>query len=415
MMWLLACGSLPAGLIPDPATSVTPPASTLATPTRRPTTRPAITPLGVPVSPLKTPTATTPPTDTPPPWLRATIEAIVKSYLSPIGTPACAPCLLTPTPAITRTALPGHVSPLPTPRPGGGSPLATPKVVTGTQPGAPFNITDQIKLLDPADNVRMLPEPGQLEFKWVWVGHGCAAPPQGQGFEVRIWPNQAGFGPMGVMDAKQQGAIRCEAKTGTRTFEVGNLRGAPGVIAGGGGGLFRWDVALVRLDPYAPQMAAASRVFELPTGPATPTPTPGPTRVPKPASQDWGDISLLQPDDNFALASGIKKLEFHWRWSLSKECARPPAGYGFELRIWPERPDEGPMGAMGDARYAQDAIFCDSGHFGYLVNTLGTTPGVLKTGAGRFRWDVVLVQLEPYTILVTSGSRAFELPGAVRQ
>ena len=357
------------------------------------------------------PTATPPPTDTPPPWLRATIEAIVKSYLSPIGTPACAPCVLTPAPAITLTAPAGHVSPLATPRPGGGSPLATPKAITGTQPGMPANITDKIKLLEPGDNVRMLPEPGRLEFKWVWVGHGCAAPPQGQGFEVRVWPNRAGFGPMGVADAKQQGAIRCEDKTGTRTLEVGNLRSAAGIIAGGGGGQFRWDVALVKLDPYAPQMAAASRVFELPYGAPTPTPTPGPTRVPVPAGQDWGGIALTQPDDNFALDTGVKKLEFHWVWSLSKDCARPPSGYGFELRIWPDRPGAGPMGAMGDAKLAQNAIFCDSGHFGYLVNTLNSTPGVLQAGAGPFRWDVVLVQLDPYTILVTAGSRAFVLPG----
>jgi hypothetical protein len=364
------------------------------------------------------PTPTVPPTDTPPPWLAATIDAIVRSYLSPIGTPVCETCALGPTPAITAIPAPGRGSPLPSPRPGSAvSPLATPEVVSRTLPARPFNITDKILLLEPAENVQMKEEPGRLEFKWVWVGHGCAKPPQNQGFEIRIWPDQAGATPMGVMDAKKQDAIRCEEKTGTRTFEVGNLRGAPGVMAGGGGGQFRWDVALVQLDPYAPQAAAASRVFELPAGPPTVTPTPGPTRVPQPVAveKDWGGITLTQPDDNTVLAAGTKKLEFHWVWSLSPNCERPPAGYGFELRIWPEQAGVAPMGAMGDAKGAQTAIFCESGHFGYLVNNLNTTPGVLQIGTGRLRWDVVLVQLDPYTILITPISRAFDLPSAAEE
>ena len=114
-----------------------------------------------------------------------------------------------------------------------------------------------------------------------------------------------------------------------------------------------------------------------------------------------------------ALPEKTKQFEFQWRWSLSTACELPPEGYGFELRLWPDYPGYGPLGAMGDARLSQDQVSCEGavGKFRYMVTDLNKTPAFQIAGAGRFRWDVVLVRLDPYQIVVQPGSWSFEIPG----
>jgi hypothetical protein len=282
-------------------------------------------------------------------------------------------------------------------------------IVPPPQPPLPFG---GITLVELRDEIALPADVGRVEFKWVWDDKGCASPPEGQAFEIRIWPDLPGAVPLGVMDASQQDAIVCEPKSGTRIYEVGNLRGAP-AISGVPGGRFRWHVALVELESQNLIAVSESRVFELPLANLpTPTPVPSQPRVAWPG-QNAGVISLEQPQDNHSLPESTGQFEFKWRWSLSDACQLPPAGYGFELRIWPDHPDFGPLGAMGDARLSQADIFCDpaSGLFGYLVPDLKKTPAVQAAGAGRFRWDVVLVQLDPYKSVLASASRVFELAG----
>lgn len=278
--------------------------------------------------------------------------------------------------------------------------------VSGGAPGA------GIRLLELRDNVALPDNVGRVEFKWIWEGHGCASPPDGQAFEIRIWPDMPGVTPLGVMDATETDAIACDELSGARSYEVGNLRGAPGVSSVNGG-RFRWHVALVELESQALISVSESRAFDLPPGAPTSTPTPTPPRVSLSTGQDAGTINLALPQDNLALPEKTELFEFRWRWSLAAACELPPPGYGFELRIWPDRPEYGPLGAMGDASMSQASVFCDpnTALFGYQIPNLQKTPAVKEAGAGRFRWDVALVRLDPYETVIASGSWAFELPG----
>jgi hypothetical protein len=194
-----------------------------------------------PASKTYTPTSTPRPTDTATPKPTATA--------SPTNTPS--PPTRTPTPPVTPAR---SISPTQTPLPSG----------LGTGPA--------IILIELPDKFSLRADASRVEFKWIWEGKECAPPPEGQGFEIRIWPEQPGFGPLGAMDASKQDEIACDPKSGTRSYEIGNLRGTPGVSAVGSG-RFRWDVALVKLDPYTPIAVSGSRIFDLPPVP-TPTPTP---------------------------------------------------------------------------------------------------------------------------------------------
>lgn len=339
--------------------------------------------------------------------------------LTPSATPTLTPSR-TPRPSPTLTPSSTLRPPAPPPAPGAPSPPTS--AAAGTSTGAPATppsptaaaLAGGISLVELLDNITLPADVGRVEFKWVWDGRGCAAPPDGQAFEIRIWPDLPGVTPLGVMDASQPDAVVCDAKSGTRSYEVGNLRGAP-AVASVGSGHFRWQVALVELSSQRVTAVSEVRAFDLPPAPTTPTltPTPTPPHVALPPAQGGGVISLELPQDNHVLPQGTNLLEFKWRWSLSSACELPPPGYGFELRIWPDRPDSGPLGAMGDARTRQKDVFCDpSSHvFSYLVTDLKKTPAVEAAGAGRFRWDVVLIQLEPYVVVNLSPSYVFELPG----
>ncbi len=370
---------------------------------------------GLPL-PLRTPTPTQP----------ALLINFEVTVILPTPTPTATALPLptaTPVPA-TETPAP-ELPPTPTLTPiGGSSPInPTPTAVPPLEPiTSTASITPTvswefsgINLLEPPDSFGLPAETIAAEFKWQW-GQGCEPLPEGQGFEVRVWPDLPGYSPMGVMDAAaNQKDVACEPKSGTRSYRVSSLRDAAGVKQTGFG-RFRWDVALVQLQPYAPLTASGSRVFDLPPDPSQPTPTPSPIPRVTLASGEplGGTISLFEIQDGFTLPEDAKKVEFKWNWSQANAtCLALPEGYGFEVRVWPDRPDFGPMGAMGDARQSQKDIFCDgsNGLRGYLVLDIKQTPAVATAGAGRFRWDVVLVQLEPYTILTQSESRTFNLPG----
>ncbi len=268
-------------------------------------------------------------------------------------------------------------------------------------------VKGDIELIELPASLQFNQDTLRVEFKWVWKDKGCQPPPEGQGFEVRVWPERSGFGPLGVMDAADQDAIFCDEKSGVRMFEVGNLRSAPGVMAVDGGP-FRWDVALVQLDPYTVLNVAPSRAFYLPPAAPAFTPTPAPPR----AESADGKIDLLEPPDNQTLPSGAEKVEFRWRWSQSPNCQLPPPGYGFELRVWPSLANAAPMGAMGNAAQNQAQIFCDptAGLFSYQVPNINLIPATKERGSGEYRWDVILTRLNPYSPTLFSEVRVFWLP-----
>jgi hypothetical protein len=323
------------------------------------------------------------PTHTPTPTFTATLT------LTPTNTPS--PSILQPEPGVS----PANGTPA------GTASAATEGVVVNGGP-----ISGNIIPVELADHISLPANVERVEFKWIWKDRGCEAPPDGQGFEIRIWPERPGYGPMGIMDAADQSVIACDEKTGARIYEMGDLRAAPGVNAVDGG-RFRWEVALVQLDPYEALDVSPSRIFDLPSALPPPSPTPTPRRV----SSTEGIITPVEPLHNYLFPAETKKVEFRWRWSQAPNCELPPADYGFELRIWPEQPDFQPLGAMGNAREKQAEIFCDpmSGLFSYTVPHIWLTPAALQTKATRFYWDVTLIQLEPYKPVNSSEKRIIEL------
>ncbi len=126
------------------------------------------------------------------------------------------------------------------------------------------------------------------------------------------------------------------------------------------------------------------------------TPTP-PALRPQKASQQGsidGTIELIAPDDNMQIGDTV---EFKWRWLENKGCVEPPDGYAFEIRVWRDNNAAGPRGAM-DAKAQKQNISCDptTGIRSFTIGGIKTVPGFEGSTEGRFRWDVALVQLEPY-------------------
>jgi len=361
------------------------------------------------------PTAPVPPTATPSPTTTQTPTPTHTATSSPTFTPtATPPPTSTPTfrPTATPTLTTLPVSPLQTPE----TPVLTatlpltapdPDVLVLSSGGG----SGAIRLVDLPDEATLPADVQRVEFKWVWQEATCDPLPDGYGFEIRVWPERPGFIPLGVNDAAKPEEITCEPKGGTRRYEVGDLRAAPGVEAVNGG-RFRWEVVLVQLDPYQVLDVSPSRAFELPPAGPTPTPTPSPLRVAVPPNGDFGAINLVELQHEVSLPPNPQQVEFRWDWSLSQACALPPVGYGFELRVWPTDPKFGPMGAMGNAQESQSAITCDlsSGQFGYLLPDIQKTPALQEVSSGRFYWDIILVQLDPYTPTLRSGVRIFTIP-----
>jgi hypothetical protein len=59
-----------------------------------------------------------------------------------------------------------------------------------------------------------------------------------------------------------------------------------------------------------------------------------------------------------------------------------------------------------DGNFACNA---ETGVYTYLVTFLKSKPGVKPVGAGKFLWDVALVQLSPYQPVLTTQPRLFEI------
>ncbi len=123
-----------------------------------------------------------------------------------------------------------------------------------------------------------------------------------------------------------------------------------------------------------------------------------------------GAINLVTIDNGHVFAPGIGEVEFSWIWTGADGCVPPPDGYGFDLRIWPDRPDFGPLG-VDKVATLQEAIACipETGRRVYRLGYLSGTPAVKAQGAGFFLWDVALVQINPYTPLYASPPRRFEI------
>lgn len=161
--------------------------------------------------------------------------------------------------------------------------------------------------------------------------------------------------------------------------------------------------------PVITQPEATAAVLTTTTA-ATQTDTVTEPAPPPQNSVPPAPIALLEPVQEFVLQPGINELEFKWRWTTAQSC-QAPEGFGYELRIWPAVSGYGPMGVI-DAVASQDKFYCDtnSNVVSYRVDNLKGTPGVSAVGAGKFLWDVVYIQLDPYTVMSSSGPQLFELP-----
>lgn len=128
-----------------------------------------------------------------------------------------------------------------------------------------------------------------------------------------------------------------------------------------------------------------------------------------------GTITLIAPENNAALPSNANELEVKWQWQGdSLELARcgELEGYGFEVRIRPAQDGYGFLGAMDASKNQEDSFLaCDpeTGIYTYMIKYLKDKPGVKATKAGKFLWDVALVQLEPYQPVITAPPRIFEI------
>ncbi len=123
-----------------------------------------------------------------------------------------------------------------------------------------------------------------------------------------------------------------------------------------------------------------------------------------------GSINLVTIEHEHVFGPGVAEVEFSWLWSGSSDCLSLPDGYGFDVRIWPNRPDFSPLG-ISDIVDVQDEIACDleTGRRFYKVGFLSGSPAVQIQGAGSFLWDVAMVATSPYTPLYASPARSFEI------
>lgn len=165
--------------------------------------------------------------------------------------------------------------------------------------------------------------------------------------------------------------------------------------------------------PVVTEAAGRVEVERQPTATRAPTLTPTATLRPfHPSPTPTAGVTLdgwiepISPDENFYLpADG---LIFQWKWHDNKSCQQPPDGYGFEIRIWRDVSTDFPQGAM-NARDEKLNISCDPKNevYTFSVGNVKKVPGVQNAEFGRFRWDIAIVQLDPYAPVITSPSRIF--------
>lgn len=128
-----------------------------------------------------------------------------------------------------------------------------------------------IELLAP-DGATFGADVGPMEFKWRWDGpilEGKCQPAERYGFEIRVWSQQPGYTPLGVMDVIQdQAKVGCDHEAKVFNFTVLDIKQAPGIkqtfIDERWDGHFQWDVTLVSLQPYvSPDWAPPSKPFDI--------------------------------------------------------------------------------------------------------------------------------------------------------
>ncbi len=181
------------------------------------------------------------------------------------------PPTATATPAPTATSVPPQITvveptatlaPVNTATPQAGDSLPKPptstRAPTNTPTLAPRATTpavqvegSSIELIAPANDIQL---PSQtVQFQWRWRGNkGCLQPPEEYAFEIRVWRDNNIDPPQGAMDAKAEKLnIQCDPDTEIRSFTIGNIKSVPG-FQNAQEGRFRWDVAVVKLDPYQP-------------------------------------------------------------------------------------------------------------------------------------------------------------------
>lgn len=147
------------------------------------------------------------------------------------------------------------------------TPIPTPTPVARVTPDCACEpVGGQIELIDPQHEASVPPADETMVVKWRWTGAtGCDAPPPGYGFEVRIWPEDPTYSPMGAMGdaALAQGAIGCDPANGIRSYTVLDYKNTPG-IKQTGSGRFKWDVIIFHTDPYEEALVSNTAIFNLP-------------------------------------------------------------------------------------------------------------------------------------------------------
>lgn len=140
-----------------------------------------------------------------------------------------------------------------------------------------------------------------------------------------------------------------------------------------------------------PTSTLSPRSTEKPVPTSTDQTKPTSPPTPQASAQLEEPVILVAPRNEFVLPS--KSAEFQWRLGNERNCQALPDGLGFELRIWPD--GSHPMGAM-DATADQDKIGCQAGIYTYTIGDITMASGVKNSNTDRFRWDVAVVQLNPY-------------------
>lgn len=161
------------------------------------------------------------------------------------------------------------------------------------------------------------------------------------------------------------------------------------------------------LPTATPPAQASDSLNKPPTVTRAPTNTPRPVLRPSntPTLSIEGAIELLAPTDDIQVGDTV---EFRWRWQGHSSCVQPPEGYAFEIRVWPDNNTDPPMGAM-NAGEQKPNIRCDSGSgiYSFSIAKIQDVPGFRGLSEGRFRWDVALVQLNPYNPIRSPAYRTF--------
>lgn len=216
------------------------------------------------------------PTPTPAPVILATAPATTTVAAPPAESASLIQSpLLTGTPAITSPAIAEPADSAPNPPPAATPTVTLPQpatqaavitettVATPTEAAPPPPVAAFI-LLEPVPEFVMQPGVKGLEFKWRWLNGKSCQPPEGFGYELRIWPAVTGYGPMGVTDAvANQQDFYCDPQSNVASYRVEDIKGTPGVTAISSG-KFLWDVAFIQLDPYNVVLSSGPQLFEIP-------------------------------------------------------------------------------------------------------------------------------------------------------